>query len=379
MRVMPKEYHGREQTWLKHRVLEEYLTAWAHKLGSVREAHLWYVDVFAGPWESQSPDRRDTSIAIGLDALNEAAITWGRAGHSIKLHAVFVEKNARSFEALRAFTSEAKGRVDAHTFLGPFGEHVDDIDRLVGSDAAFVFVDPTGWDGAALRFIAQLGRAQRRDVLINVMYDHINRFKDDERGFLRSQMREFFGLSEADLPAGLDEEALMGLYRERLRVTSGVPWVADLAVPVPTRDRTKFRLVVAGHHPKVVELFRNVEAKVMGREAAQVRTEARLRNDEARTRMPMLFQPVAPPADEPYAELRAAAEGVARARIAEALARGGPLRFGDLWPAVLCEAHLRLTELRQLVVDMERDGALEVRGRGPRERTVKDEHLLAKT
>lgn len=102
MPELPADYHGREQTWLKHRVLTEYLTAWAHKLGSVagHEVHLWYVDVFAGPWESQAADLADTSIAIGLRALNVAASTWVKAGRLIHLHAVFVGKS-RPFERHR--------------------------------------------------------------------------------------------------------------------------------------------------------------------------------------------------------------------------------------------------------------------------------------
>lgn len=80
MHTVPQEYHGREQTFLKHRVLEEYLAVWSHKLASIPGSHLWYVDVFAGPWQSKGTDRRDTSVAIGLKALQAAASTWEKAG-----------------------------------------------------------------------------------------------------------------------------------------------------------------------------------------------------------------------------------------------------------------------------------------------------------
>jgi three-Cys-motif partner protein len=62
---MPSEYIGREHTWLKHRVLQLYLEAWAHKLGSVgrkRNVRLWYVDCFAGPWHAQNEELHDTSM-----------------------------------------------------------------------------------------------------------------------------------------------------------------------------------------------------------------------------------------------------------------------------------------------------------------------------
>lgn len=383
MREMGEEYRGREQTWLKHRVLEKYLAAWSHKLGSNRGRtnHLWYVDGFAGPWQSQHEAHGDTSIAIGLRALNDAARTWARAGHQIALHAVFVEKDRRAFQTLRDFAGSNAGSVDVHTFEGPLGDHVDTIDRLVGSAPAFVFVDPTGWDGAALRFITTLGRGRLRDVMVNFMYNHINRFKDDERAFLRSQMREFFGLNEADLPPGLREDELMAFYRQRLRegLLRGEAdrcWVADLAVSAPTKERTQFRLVVAGHHPMVIQLFRDVEASVIGKDAAQIRVDASTRDAEARSGQLTLLPPPAPPTDSRYASRRLSDLALARQRVLDALNGGSAHRFGDLWPDLLCEAHITLSDLKDEILKMEREGLLNVRGRGSRQRSLHDDHLL---
>ena len=65
--AIPVEYQGREQSYLKHRFLKDYLDAWGHKLGKTKRK-LWYVDCFAGPWGSKSPDLTDTSIATALSA-----------------------------------------------------------------------------------------------------------------------------------------------------------------------------------------------------------------------------------------------------------------------------------------------------------------------
>jgi hypothetical protein len=54
-------------------------------------------------------------------------------------------------------------------------------------------VDPKGWKGAAMTYIAPLARRPGRDVMINVMFDHINRFKDTQLTFIRAQMQDFFG------------------------------------------------------------------------------------------------------------------------------------------------------------------------------------------
>lgn len=379
MQAMPESYLGREQTWLKHRVLQEYVTSWAFKRLSSdgAEVHLWYVDCFAGPWESKDLQRQDTSIAIGLKSLNAAADSWKGQERAVRLHAAFIEKDSDAFRKLKDFVQEAKGVVDVHLFEGTFGQHLGSIDALVGRDSAFFFVDPTGWDGADLAYIARLANRAGRDVLVNVMFDHINRFKDDERAFLRRQMRDFFGLSEGDLPSGLSEEELMALYRERLKALAGVPWVLDLAVPVPTRNRTNFRLVVAGHHVKVVELFRMVEAKVMGIEASPVRVNARARPKPNEMALSLFDSLPAPKRDPHYSGQREAAMVGARESVLRELGGGGKLSFLELWPDILCAFHLTLTDLKRVVCAMEKERLIRVEGREPRQSTIHDPHLLS--
>ncbi len=247
---IPQEYEGREQTYLKHRVLDEYLVAWAMKRGSrgrFESVRLWYVDCFAGPWRAQDEGLSDTSVCIGLTALETAAERWRKDGADVTVSAIFVEKNAGAFERLREYLGGRRGRVRAVALNSEFGDAVQEINQLIGRDPAFLFVDPTGWKGAAMRFIAPLAEVQGRDVLINVMFNHINRFKNDRREFLREQLREFFGLSDRDVPVGLTEDALFALYRAQLRAQCKTRYAADLAIPHPMNDRTWFRLVMRSH------------------------------------------------------------------------------------------------------------------------------------
>src|SRR5690606_37848137 len=125
------------------------------------------------------------------------------------------------------------------------------------------------------------------------------------------------------------------------------------------------------------EVFRDVEAKVIGTEAARVRGEARARGEEARTGQLALLQPTTPQHDALYADqLQRARDGV-RENLPRRLERSGPLTFGELWPRILAVYHLTLRDLRQVVLDLEKKGVIEVRNRRPRERTVKDPHVLA--
>jgi three-Cys-motif partner protein len=378
--MIPQEYVGREQTWLKHRVLEEYLVAWAHKLGSggrKTRVKLWYVDCFSGPWKARTAELTDTSIMIGLRALQSARETWAARGIKIDLGAVFIEKDESAYRELERVVAQHARGLDAHPFHGKFGDHLPQIESLIRNSSAFLLVDPTGWDGAAMKFIAPLVRQKRRDVMVNVMFDHINRFKDDPREFLRAQMKAFFGLSDDDLQAGLSEEDLMDLYRQRLRTVCDVPFTADLAVPHPTIERTKFRLVVGGHHPEVLRLFRDVERKVMGEEAAVVRTQAKERERFDREGQLAMFAPEPPKESPRYAAQRDEGRNRARARVPELLRDQGRLRYDALWPIVLAECHVTEGDLAGIISDLRVDGLIRVDGMKARERRIKDDHLVS--
>ncbi len=378
---VPAEYVGREQSFLKHRVLEDYLNAWGHKLGSTGRGQgrtkLWYVDTFAGPWDERHPDLADTSIAIGLGALEKASATWkARGGHVVEISALFVEKKPEAFSKLQNYLASRNGDVNTHAFYGEFGDHAAEIQRRLGGDAAFIFVDPLGWKGAAMRYIAPLvaGRAPR-DVLINVMFDHMNRQKDRLIEHIRQQMRDFFGLEAGELPADLDEEGLFDFYRAQLKSKCKLRYAADLAIPHPTMKRTKFRLVVGGKNAKVMEVFRDVEARILGREAAVVRDAALQRDREARTgQLPLLSAP--PEVDRPYEAQHAVDIAGTEADVLSALSGGKPLTFQEIWPLILERRHVTVSELRGLVGAMRAGGRIRIENAGPRERTIKDEHVL---
>ncbi len=324
----------------------------------------------------KSKTLQDTSIAIGLRALEAAADTWGKRGAKIEVEAAFVEKEAGPFRELERYLTEHRGAVRTHAHHGEFGDVVTNLRAWLGSDAALIFVDPTGWKGAAMRFIAPLAKDQpRRDVLVNVMFDHINRFKDDPRAFLREQMREFFGLGDAELPEALAEEDLFALYRGKLKEICGLQHAADLAIPHPTDDRTKFRLVVGGKKPVVLELFREIEKKVIGSEAAAVREQAATRRAEDRTGQLTL---VAAPreTDTHYESLHVVGLRDAPKELLSRLRRSGPKAFRDLWPEILEAHHVTRGELARLAWGLVQAGEIDVSNMKPRERTVQDAHIL---
>jgi three-Cys-motif partner protein len=376
--AMPEEYVGREHTWLKHRVLQEYLLAWAIKLASVarrRKVRLWYIDCFSGPWRARNEELKDTSICIGLNAIESAVRTWKARELSIQVGAIFVEKSRDAFDELQAYLATRSTTVDLHPLHGTFGEHTPTIQKLVGGDAAFVFVDPTGWKGAAMQDIEPLVKPRYRDVLINVMFNDVNRFKEHPSDVIRAQIRDCLGVSDSEIPADLGEDDLMALYRSRLKAVCGLPLVAALAVPHPVHERTKLRLVAGGHDPEAMRVFRQAESKVIGAEAASVRAGAKDRHEEEHTGQLTLISQQPPETDTAYSRERTAALAKLQNEL-PSLLRRGRVRYRDLWPAVLESNHLTESDLKRLLWRLYKDGTIAIPNRTANERSLKDHHVI---
>ena len=373
---MRPEYEGREQTWLKHRVLQEYVQSWAFKLSSVarHNERLWYVDCFAGPWQARNTELQDTSIYIGLKSLEHTKTELEKRGKEIKFGACFVESDDAAFTELDRFLESQNSSVKLHRWHGEFGDFVPNINRVIKTDPAFLFVDPTGWKGAAMHHIRPLATKPRRDVLVNVMFDHLNRHKDDQRTAIRRQIIEFFGLEHANLSKGLDEDELMGLYRSQLRKVCCLEHVADLVVSDPTKDRTKFRLVVGCHRPAGLELFRSIEKKVVGKESGAVRSKAKQRKREKQTSQLTLIESH-PTHNEHYVYLNEIGLLAAKSDLIQRL-EARPTRFEEIAYDLLERYHFTLSDLKQLVWRMRTHGQIEIEGVVKNQRTVRNGNLL---
>lgn len=376
---IPEEYRGREQTYFKHCVLRDYLRAWVQKLGSMSRRGpltIYYVDCFAGPWRSAEQEHRDTSVAIGLEALSEAISVWrDEHGAYLSAHAIFVEANPTSAAQLRAYVAQhTPPGITAQILEGTFESHAARISSIIGQSPAFIFVDPTGWKGVGMDSVALVARGPRRDVMVNVMYEHINRFKDDERAFLREQMRNFFGV---DLDSGLTEVQLMQCYRSELSARSGLQYAADLAIPEPRRRRTYFRLVLATGHPAALELFRKVEHDVCGRDVASVREGIRRQSVEDLGQTELELELGGPGIDIDFARAREEALQMCRAAVREAVQQAGQLTFKNLWPAVLERHHVTIADVRAAVVELDGKDLTWRRSKGAKQTKVRNEDVIS--
>lgn len=372
--MVPPEYEGREQSWLKHRILEEYLKMWSHKIGSLQNK-IWFVDCFSGPWRSKHQDLKDTSIDIGLRVLASAKESWKDHDRDFELGAVFVEKEPSAFAELEEYLDKyhSDSPIDIHPIHGRFGENTSRIERLLRDDPAFIFVDPTGFKGAAMEFIRPLLRPRVRDVLVNVMYEYANRFSAD----LQEHLLPFFRVEPEEIQ-DLSESQLLALYRSKLKEHCSVRFAADLRVPRPTQERTCFRLVVGGKDKEVIKVFRDVEHRVMGSEAGHARDAARraarARREGGEEQMGLFGSSPEqiPMPDDGFAQQHADDLVRLREGIVSALPARDSRRWEEIWPQLLEEHHVTLSQLNRVAAQVHKEGAIIVDPWPPRRQVPHD-------
>jgi three-Cys-motif partner protein len=373
--MIPDDYIGKEHTFLKHLILKEYLEGWSHKMASISKyvgkICLFYVDCFSGPWKSSNEQHSDTSIYIALHALNEAQKLWIKSGYNIETNAIFIEKNKKSFDELESLVTKEKQNVKVFTFWGEFGNYVQHIQSIVNDNPVLLFVDPTGWKGASMKYIAPLVNARFRDVIINVMFDHINRFKDAELKFIRQQMEDFF---QETLQPDLSQEDLMSLYRKNIKNKCRLIYSADLIIPHPTKYRTKYRLVVGGNHPEVIRLFRDIESKVTGSVASVMKAEIKDRKKfEDTGQFKMELGEVQD--HTIYEDYRLIGLHQTKRDIKKILTKHGKMTFEKIWPLLLERNHITLKDLKNLTKEMLEDDLI-IQNKSKSERSIKDCHIL---
>lgn len=368
--MKPVEYYkDREQTYLKHFFLERYLETVAYHIGFSRTEFV-YVDCFSGPWRAADEELGDTSIRIALDRLNSVRTGLALRQKHPAIRAIFVEKSPAAFTTLQQVLREHSGDVTTMAIQGAFEGNIGHILDQIGSTFAFFFVDPTGWTGFAMDNLRPILQRTKGEVMINFMYDHINRFL----GFRKASNEESLDrcLGSPDWRKVLDrpdrESALVNLYVDQIRATGGFRYATFTRVLKPLHDRAYFYLVYATRHAKGIEEFREVEKKV-AREQEVVRERAQREHREDRSGQAEFGFPADSPSkglpDERKQQLQKAEATII------ALLRKGPVLYEVLQPQVLEMPLVRKSDLNRILVSGHRSGRFVIDGLGPGERTPK--------
>ncbi|MCA1790212.1 MAG: three-Cys-motif partner protein TcmP, partial [Thioalkalivibrio sp.] len=373
-------YEGREQTLVKHVILRQYLSAWAHKVGSFCDT-LTYVDCFSGPWNAVSDDLGDASFCIALEELRKARDTFASSGRKIQIRCLFIEKTDAAYARLNAF-GESVDDADIATIQGEFENHVPDVIAFIKAGGRrsfpFVFIDPTGWTGFAMDTIEPLLQLNPIEVLINFMTSHIRRFVESPQEETRESFTRMFGSADyADRVQGTTrlekEDALIGEYFRNLKARGGFEHVAAAMVLDPDISRTAFHLIYATRNIVGLQVFKTVEKSAMSTMLA-AQESAALRKRQAEKAQGDLFGPIEMIVPKHYEMLRARYIRKARALVTALLSSKTSISYDVAWRAALSFPLVWESDLKEWIRAWRRDGSVIVNGLGPREQVPKLDH-----
>jgi three-Cys-motif partner protein len=320
---------GREQAYVKHCLLENYLAQLAYRVLQAWDA-IVYIDGFAGPWGAKDSDFADASFGIAVRVLKDALAglkeKYGKIARGL---CVFVEKRPEAFGKLDAFAqSVSTDSVQAVALRGRFVERLPEIRKLAANAGTnpfkFVFLDQKGWAAAPISDLRPFVAERSCEILFNLMTSFLTRFVDTQTR--ADSYRRLFGRPGVlerirSLPKGTGEreEAAVKEYCKSLRDVCHFRYVAEAVIFDPKMEKILYYLVFATNHPRGIEVFKNAEMNAAKMQDA-VRYEARVQ----KTKQHELFFDQAKPKSPKAEQMRARYRALARTKVIEMLSRLKP-------------------------------------------------------
>lgn len=253
-------YHGREQTYAKHLFLEQYLERVAFHIAYAHDEFV-YVDGFSGPWKAIDEGLEDTPFMIAIRKLEFVREALGKAGKSPRMRCLFIEADHSRFVALEQATRNV-ARIETKALCGDFETLIPDIQQFIGTGFSLIFIDPTGWDGFAMARISPLLNNARGEVIVNFMYDHINRFLNDTRPEIEGSFHRLFDTEQWKfVRRATDREKIVDYYGAQLQQHGAYSFVTCTPVLKPLADRPYFYLLYCTRNIRGLIEFRATEQR----------------------------------------------------------------------------------------------------------------------
>ena len=353
-----EDYFGREQSYIKHLFLTQYLEAAAYKTLQGRSPTFNFVDAFAGPWQVADSNYSDASFDQALRTLETVRASLGRrkvAG--LKIRFCFCEKRANAIAHLRSYAKQ-HNNFDIYVFHGSFEDQLDEIAAVCRGGFTFTFIDPTGWNIRS-EPVFQFLYEQRGEFLLNFMAEHVNRhaeYSGVAKSFGRFLADPDWAIDFDSLPSNWNnEKRVLYLLKRKIKVTNAATYLPDFPVHKPREQRVKMRLILGTHSPKGLQVFRDVQHKVERREI-----EARNHLRDADSEQVCLFS------DDDVVAMQQNSAGTgcskfqkqAEERISKLLMGKKFVPFSTIVTDVLENVPMRLTQINKLVVELRRQNVI---------------------
>lgn len=331
---------GREPAYVKHSLLEKYLSELAYRVGRKWDS-LVYVDGFAGPWKTHDPDHADSSFGIAIETLRRAKTGLREAhGRELDIKCILVEQAKVAFAELERFAAnETSLGFEVSALQGEFVRNIPAIDQLVKGAGKnpfkFIFLDPTGWTQIPMEKLRSFLHDAHSEVLVNLMTGHIKRFL--EQPDRSESYRRLFGrpgVLEVLQNTPTEERAEQAVleYSTSLKQLCGFKYVSSAVILEPNKESIRYFLVYATNHSRGIEVFKAAEIK-----AAKLQDDIRHQALILKTKQPNLMFDAEPPKSRKAWELQQRYSERARTKVVAILSANTSPK-GVAYTDLFCEA-----------------------------------------
>jgi hypothetical protein len=241
-----------------------------------------------------------------------------------------------------------------------------------------IFIDPTGWTGYPFQKIRTIFDSPKCEVLINFMYDFVNRFVASQDETIIASLDPILGgpgwreRLDKSLPLGL---AVEKLFRETLQRQGNFGYVISTKIDRSTADRPHFFLAYGTKSREGLKAFRQTEYDAL-KEHARKRASAREKKGEERTGMTSLFPGHEAEVQEATIDqIVTAQKASGSTQLIQIVAKDGALKFADVVVKLLQPFMLRETDVKDICVELAKAGRIE-RTWGNGQRKPKDSDLI---
>lgn len=368
--VSLEDYVDREQSYVKHVFLEQYLEKLVHKIAS-KYSSIAYVDGFAGPWQSANEKFDDTSFGIALNALRRAKVSW-KSKRDVQMSAFLVERDPAAYGRI-ASISERYPDVSIKTYPDDFLTIIPRILADIPSNAfVFFLIDPKGWK-ISLHKLQPLLARPNSEIVFNFMFDFIIRATGIDDPTIAADLDELmpYGdwrtrLDEAERqsPGGLSsdqrKEILVSAFSESLTRLGHYHYVAETTVLRRVSDRTLYCLFYGTRNPAGIEVFRDCQINAL-MEQSKVRAATKVERGELRTGQGEFFHSLHDMGPHELTDFLRGQKLDAERTILQITPRQPQhILYKELWPRVLVRHVVRLTEVNKIASDLRRQGQLQI-------------------
>jgi three-Cys-motif partner protein len=373
----PEVYQDREQTAVKHKILQRYLSGLVPIVGAWAD-DIAYVDCLAGPWKSADPKYLDTSFSTAVETLRASRKVLEARGKNPSMRCLFIENDPDAFAKLKNYC-EGISDIETTAHNWDLMTHVTDVAafaRKRQKSFPFIFIDPKGWEALDLRLLTPILSLERGEVLITLMTSWISRFlTDPTKHFDRLFGVDFERLTS--LEGDRREEGIVQSFRRAIRNAGHFQYVCSLPVMKSSQDAFHFHMIYCTRHIRGVEVFKATEKTAIPF-MHEARAKAQVRRRFENTGQNSLFDATAQYREKKFTRYAESNLGIAKDELRTLLEEKGEIRYDDVRATVLQHSTVTETHLREWLEDWKKQGWLTLIGISGRQGTPQKgrQHLL---